>query len=39
MYQSRLQAIKNQTISYDSTAGKFSDGTQLSEQERLQFNK
>lgn len=39
MYQSRLQAIKNQTVSYDSTAGKFSDGTQLSEQERLQFNK
>lgn len=39
MYQSRLQAIKNQTVSYDSNTGKFSDGTQLSEQERLQFNK
>lgn len=39
MYQSRLQAIKDQTVSYDSNTGKFSDGTQLSEQERLQFNK
>lgn len=39
MYQSRLQAIKNQTVRYDSNTGRFSDGTQLSEQERLQFNK
>ena len=39
MYQSRLQQIKDSTVSYDATTGKFSDGTALNEQERLQFNK
>ena len=39
MYQSRLQQIKNSTVSYDATTGRFSDGTALNEQERLQFNK